>query len=442
MFDPTPFQPLSVYFDMEIGGLSKIYSYPNIPVAMELTLPTKEAPTVVFTLFDEAAKEVEPYLWEGRDPATGYPGGTFQFGYKGEANVDSQKFSFAIQDVNPQYVNNAFSITIYAFITSATPITSSNQLCGTPEQILDQFCKIHKMELEISPPFGKDKMMDIGRTGRNTTEKQEMKFSKNMSYSDWRFINKLLYYCVDQEGKPGYVARLMDDNGSKKLKVVKVQDSSADYTYKFQDTNGVVKEWNPKVSYIPLLDEADTQVNGIQAHTGYEYKQAMNQKLTQDKATLFGKDVYQVLGSLPEKDPPSKIDHICAENMEDQVVNGSMRQRSAPSRTPYGGSLPALYKHIQRWMDLNSAELVVLGDPRIDSVTEQALTLVEVEFNIPVNYFNTTANERHYTSGIYPVDSVTHSVAAGTYLTTYQLGRPMFWEEPKPGEGYPKPGNQ
>lgn len=442
MFNPSKFQPLSVYFDFEVGGLSRIYEYPNIPVAMELTLATKEASTVVFSLYDEAAREVEPYLWQSRDPATGFPGGSFEFGYKGEANVSSKRYTFQISDVNPvEDLNSGFHLTIYGFITSATPISSSNQLCGTVEEVLEEFCKIHDFDLVVEPQFDKTRMTDIGKTNRNTTEKQEMKFVKFMTESDWRFINRVLTFCVDQENKPGYVAKLVDnDNGKKTLKIVKARDTTADYKYIVRDPETVCIRWSPKVSYAPLLDEADVHFNGHQSHSGYEFKQVMTPSLTKDSATLFGKDVYQVRGALPQKDTPSKIDHICAEQMEDQVVNGSIRQRRAPTRTGFGGSIPTLNSHIRRWMDLNSAELTIFGDPQIDSVAEEAITLVEVDYKIAVNYFNKDSNITHYTSGIYPVDSVVHRIEAGTYQTIYNLGRPMFWEEPKPGEAHPKAG--
>lgn len=441
MFDPSQYQPLSVFFDFEVGGLSQIYHYPNSPISMLLTLPTKdEAPTVVFTLFDEAASEIEPYLWDSADPATGMPGGTFSFGYKGTANIESKKYSFTVQDVVPMFTNNAFIVTVYAFITSATPITSSNTLCGTVEEIIDKFCEIHKLEKKIEPAFSKEKMMDIGKTGRNTTEKQELKFVKSVTETDLRFLNRVLTYAVDSEGKPGYFARLYDNDGTKELKIIKVRDTSADYQYVVQKDSSVVIDWRPKVSYCPVRDEADTQVNGMQKFTGYTHKQALNQAVSKDRQTLFGKDVYQVLGSLPEKEPPSKEHHICSESMEDSVTNGAIRQRGSSSRTPFGGSFPAFFAHINKWMDLNSAELIVAGDPDVDSVMEQAVTLVDVDFRIPINYFNKDNRDRHYTSGIYPVDCVVHEVQAGQYRTMYSLGRPMVWEKPIAGESKPKGG--
>ena len=55
-------QPNNLFFDLEIGGLRRIFEYPQIP--MELSVILKPfAGTFSCTLMDDSGFAVEPHIW-------------------------------------------------------------------------------------------------------------------------------------------------------------------------------------------------------------------------------------------------------------------------------------------------------------------------------------------------------------------------------------------
>lgn len=433
MFNPAGFQDLNVYFDLTLGGLSKIYHLPNTPVEMEVRYSRNSAPQVKMALFDEAAAEVEPYIWQSRDPDTGIAGGTLQWGYQGDANVSSEPQNFQLYNYKPSIVNRAFMINMYGFITTMTPMMSSNQMSGTITEILNQFSKTHNLDLTINPPFDPSKMQDTGTCNRNTTELQEMKHLKQMSQPDWTYINQILRFARDSQGQTGYHAVLDCVGGKNVIKVVKTSNAQADYTYTVFEKDTVVHSWEPDITFAAIFDQSDTQFNGYDRRTGDTTKNAMSHAVTKPFANTMNYDVTQTAKSQPTNPDPSQIGFRCSENMPDAVVNGAIRSRAVSARSMFSGGLPLLYSHIQGWSGQNKAALVIEGDPAIRVLSQQnALATCDVTFCLPVNYFNTTPNIKHYTSGLWQVTDVIHRISMGKYTTTILLERFGHPELPQP----------
>lgn len=423
MFNPAPFQPLSVFFELEMGGMKRIYESPNIPVNFEFKLSTEEAHSVNFTLFDEAGWEVEPFIWNARDPDSGVPGGTFSFGYKGSANVESEKWSFQLEGYKPRFVNGAFSVNIWGTVNPATLMMSSNPASGTVEEIIKKITDAHGIEYEIDPPLGTKYMMDLGKTNRNTTEKREMKHSKQAGESDWRYINRLCYWMRDQEGKCGYRPYLESINGKKTLRIVKGKDNTADYKYVVQEKDTVVLDWSPDMNFTAIFNEQGTDFNGFQSITGYTQKMKAHSKVTEPYQDTLGYDVFQLVHPVPKQDPPDQLIYTRSANMPKNVSKNSIRSRHMATSSPFGGINPALVHHIQAWSNQNTAQLVVMGDPRIVPVSPNGIAICEVLFYYPMNYLNRNIRQQHHSSGYYYVSDVTHNIGPGEFTTTYNLKR-------------------
>lgn len=440
MFNPERDQPLNVFFDLKMGGLEKIYEYPNTPIDFKVHYSLQNMVGLVeFTLFDEAGFEVEPYIWNSRDEKTQTPGGTFKWGYTQPAGIESEENSFFIINYVPRYMNRAFYLTVYGMLTSQSVTTSSNHYSGTIENILKDVAKVHDLELKIDPPFGKEYMLDVGSTDRNTTERREKKHKKRVDESDWGFINRLLYHARDQNGKVGYQAALTDIDGKGTIVITKGKGGSADYEYDVQAEDTVVIDWNPNVQFSAIFDQSDTQFNGYQNATGYPCKMALAHESTKDALESFGQNTYQTTQSVKRggaSEPPDKLHHICPESMPSNVVGGAIRQRLMSSRSPWSGSIPALYSQISRWMGLNTASLQILGDPRIKilSSSGNAVATVDVKFKTPINYFNKDLEFDHYTGGNWQVTDVLHQMTMGEYTTLYGLQRPGHDNPPESGK--------
>jgi len=437
MFNPQKFQTIVPYFDLEMGGLKRIYDNPNIPIEFEMTLSKNNYPTVMFSLFDEAGWEVEPFIKDSRNPETGLPGGSFQFGYKGDANIDSPKYGFNIQNVKPGYRNNAFYVNIYGFLATASPLISSNQFSGTLEEVIYDWAELHKFDdVIIEPKFGKSKMTERGFSDSDSTVKSEKRHSKLMHESDWRFLQRILYYAVDEQGRPGYYPVITSENGESILRIVRSQDATADYAYKVQDKDSVVRSWDYDITYIPILDSSDTHFNAHHKINGYTVKSSLNQKVTEKYQELLGYSAYEMAYSLPPKEPPSQIRHMCAEQMEEEVTKGAIRARSRSANVGGASVLPELYSHIKRWAGLNTATLEVCGDPRIQVVNpNNGISLVDVDFRTPQNWFNTSVSEKHYSAGTWMLSEVRHSLGLSGFTSTLSLERASnIFEAKKEGQ--------
>lgn len=429
MFNPASMQPLQPFFEINMGSLRQIYEDPNFPVSMDLTLSLEgKVSNLVLSFFDEYGWDIESAVWESADPVTGLPGGTFKFGYKGDAKVESEEFPFQVARVIPRYENNAFTVTLLCDL-ALDPLMTSSKYSGTLEECIDKFCELYNFEKNIDPPFGTEHMQSLGDTDRNTTESREMLHRKLAHENDWRFMQRITMYAADQEGKFGYKLYVTGKGGKRILNVVKLRSASADYTYIVQDKEGVVVSWAPEINYAAVYGGYDTHHNTTEKLTGNTLKTTLNEAVTKDLQSNFGYDVYEIVNSAAFKGPPETLHHKCAESMQDNVVNGAIRQRTGGSATTLGGMNPILANHIIRQAGNNRATLEIAGDPQI--VPDK---IADIQFYYPLNFKNNRFRQMHYSSGLYHIVEVHHHVGIEGFTTSLTMERAGIPVEPQTQE--------
>lgn len=429
-FDPAKFQPIQVFFDLKLAELEKIYDGPNIPV--DLTFQHSYGGVVTINLFDEAAWEVEPFIWKARDPQTGLPGGTFKFGYKGTADgIESEEWPFQIKSYKPVWraTDNAFGISIVGTI-ALSPMMSQNPMSGTVEEVIKQFAKIYDMDYEIDPPLGSDQMIDQGICSRNSTAKKERIMQKLAQEPDWSFLLRALYFAKDAQGKPGYYPVITARDGKPFLKIQRPKNTSSKWSYIVQSENSVVQSWEPELDFGGIMERDDNHINTVSSHTGYSVKHVMHKAVTREFQELLGQDQVQIVKSFPPKDDPDQITYKCVEDAPKNVVSGAIRSRTMGCVTTYGGLDMGLYSHIRRWAGQYKATMKIFGDPRLKIGMDES-DLVDVTFYTPINYLNNSWLTPHYTSGKYQIVEVVHEIRSGDYTTTLKLERAAAAIEPE-----------
>lgn len=428
-------QPLSAFFELKMGGLKKIYQYPEMPIDFEYD-SSSDGSSVKITLFDVTGTQVENAIWNSRDPVSGIAGGTFQFGYLGKQPKISNEYQFQLESWHPQFSANSFTVTLIGNVI-LSPMASTNQVSGTMEECLNELTKFHNMQLNINPPFGIDFMKDTGYTNKDSTALTEMQHIKWINETDWAFINRLLKWARDQQGKGGYLAYLSTNNGQATLNIVRPQNTSPDMTFTVQERDSTVISWQPTLDFTSAIFGAnDLQQNGYQRGTGDTQKIVCDQNVTKPfQANLNGTDSAPVIKSLPaNQSSPDQLVYTNSENMPSNVTGSAIRSRPGASSSSYAGVNPVLNESLKAQLQGTSATLVILGDPSIDPIlgqqNSQQIQLVEVKCFYPHNYYtgNVTAptptgQELHYTSGTYLLDGVKHMIKAGEYQTILSLTR-------------------
>lgn len=447
MFNPAPYQPLNVFFELKLGALERIYEYPNIPLSFELKFGgNNKLGLAVITLFDEVGLEVEPYIWAERVRGTKVVEGTFKFGYTVPEGIESEEYTFHLHNYRPRYKDRTWSHTLYCFVTSLEVAMSSNQYCGTLEEIIDKMCSNYNWQKQINPPFGKEYMLDAGGNDKDTTEPSERRFISPNTESDWRGLTRLLYYARDKNGKSGYRAVVQDVDGAPTLVITRGgKNAKADYFYDLDDPDSTVLDWDPDVNFVECFNGTDTTFLGSQPSTGYPTRSVMAHEVTRDQLEDFGQNTYQTVRGVrqdgADPKPPDRSYYTCPETAPQDIMQGATRYRQSPARSPWAGDHAALYSHISSWMAMNTATLEVLGDPRITILPKQnAIATVELAIKTPITYFNTTEKIDHYTAGLWEVREVTHRLALGQYTTIYGLQRPGHNGPPEQGDFKPQAG--
>lgn len=443
--NPLPFkdiqryQPLNVFFDLKLGGLERIFDYPNIPVSMHYHMDNFACAggSLEITLFDEAAAEVEPYIWDARVPPSEMPRGEIRWGYNGRIDFASEFIPFSIDSYTPVWRDNAFSIIIYATIYPEAH-GSSYQYSGTVREFIADWAKNHSMDkVEFIPKLGLNHMKSIGDTDRDSTTPHEMLVYKLQADSDWQALQKVCQSCRDQQGRVGYYPRIKIEQGKKVLQIIRPNSEMPVIgTFVVQEQDSVVIDWSPHIELIPMSGREE-HYNGRQFSTGHPMKVPMDKRVvTQGQNPLqdtFGQHQDFKVTSVPQHDPPERRFYVCPEDFDDHVTKGAIRARPRGTSNTLGGLNKTFSEFVSNHWSLigMEAELTVMGDHRIEPGR-----LVEVVFYNPLNFFNKgPQQQRHYTSGIYWINEVEHHVELGSYTTTMHVWRVnLGHEEPQKGK--------
>lgn len=391
---------------------------------MSFTLTEGDGAGVInITLYDLTGA-VEHAIYESASPETGVAGGTFSFGYLNGKR--SQTYSFDIESYQPAFVGNAFMISINA-TTLLSPFISNNPYSGTVMDVLQKMADNHNMTLKVDPPFGTEFMQDIGYTDVDTTAATEMVHTKWVNDSDAEFINRLLQWARDAEGKGGYKYAIIDGgDGKAVLNINKAKESSSgDFKYIVQDEESVVVAWRPEINFSSVVNgQNDVQSNSIQRMSGDPAKNIAQQSNTKPfQSSSFGlPNSPQLKATPPKKD--AEESQYWGQNLPKEATDNSVRNRPAASSSPGAGFNPFLNSHLWAWADTYQATLTILGDPDVvPTMQNGSVALCDVTCYWPTNYAQKQSKQLHYTSGLYEIESVTHSIHAGEYLTTLSLSR-------------------
>lgn len=428
--------PTNAIFEIEIGGLSRIYEYGPGEATVPMSFNLKETSamgvgTFTAVLFDDTGFDVEPHFWLARDESKGNaPMGRCRWGYTAQNGSDLSEWrSFMLQGYNTAIGHNYFTLTANGYLTSATTLIASNQYNGTLQECLEAVAKIHNYTLEVTPNIDLSKLKVMDPTGR-TSEYRTATFSKTNEETDLSFVQRLVNYAVSPDGKVGYTLSFVTEGGIDKMKLTLPENAPKTRRYVVQDKDSVVVSWNPNISFtgVSALGASQVMVNGYNPRTGEDQKFCLDFRNTKPYGSELGPaPVNTNLHPYPPIQKPQQLKYYCSENMEESVTSRGLRVRRGPSFDPIVGFTRTLSNHLAQALWGNTATLTVLGDPYLVPNTQ-----IEVVYFYPhsLRYPN-TAGKRHFTSGLYYCTEVEHEITNGKYTTTATLIR--FGPPQEPG---------
>lgn len=428
---PFKGQPLNVFFNLEMGSLSKIYKDPECPVDLMVDLNTSSDQVGQFTitLFDQTGWEVEPHYWESQKSPGDWANATIQWGYLGNDSNISDLYKIECCGYTLDVQKASFGLSLHGRMSMAA-ITSSTPNGGTLEEIIKKFAKDNNWEYKgANPPFSTVHMMEYGSIERDSTEPTEMKHLKYPSEPDWSFLCRVLQYGRDSENMGGYYPILKptgsgaNSPSSYELVVSKPSNDAPMWTYRVQDPNSTVIQWKPEINFSEYdlgSCGANIQHVGTQKSTGDYSKTVYQPNLVAPYIPDHGYPLFtRYIPKLKKtsEDAPSIL-NVGSKNIPESTKGGAHRYRTGGSVSPYAGQNPSMTKYIEQMAAIYTAELTVLGDPQIFPGKN-----CEVIFNYPANYLADNSKLPHYTSGIYFITRVRHIIKMGEYTTILSLKR-------------------
>lgn len=422
-------QPTNAIFELEIGGLTKIFDYGSGEATIPMSFNLKETNmmgmgTLTFVTFDDTGFDVEPHFWLAKDENKGgVPIGRVRWGYTAQNGENLSDWrTFQLSNYNVSILDNFFTLTASGNLTAATPVMGCNQYTGTLNEVLKKFAEVHQYALEINPSIDDSKTKSPDQAG-GTTEYKTAKFIKTNEETDLFFVQRLIPYAMSADGKTGYVLSFVTEDDTEKMKVMLPENASSGNTYTVQDKDSVVIEWNPNISFTPTMVLGADQIiiNSTNPVTGEEQKFVHDIRLTRTKGSELGApDIMPDSKAYPKKADPTQVKQYCSENMEEAVKSRGLRVQKGPSFDPVTGYNKTLSDHLAQALMNNTATLKILGDPFFVPNTK-----IEVIFYYPHSFrFPEAAGTRkHYTSGTYFCREVEHEIVNGLYTTILTLSR-------------------
>lgn len=415
-------QPLMPFFELEFGGLKNIYQDPEIPMSMTFIQEvSSNLNKLDVRLLDASGADVEPEILNSLNDL-GFFEGHFQFGYMQPRGIKSPRWTFQLDYYTPQFEPpNGFTIQLEG-LTNMGMAVSNNKVSGTVEEVIKKMADIHfDGKYQITQPLSTDFMLETGYLDQDTTELREMKHTKMMTESDWNYVSRILMFARDQNGIGGYTASEQMINGQRTLLIQRPLDpNQIEWTYDDQAKECVIKRWQPSIKVGSALVEGlnNHHINSIQPISGN------TQKLVHDQQIIKDFQVYDVPPSdnpptsTPKQDPADKLLYTCSETCPDNVTKNSVRSRVGyGSISPHAGSNVPLYDTLDAWNFCHEGQLILLGDPTIYPGVN-----IDLKIHYPQNLKNKKfAGKLHYTSGVWYIDRVTHTIMPGSYLSVLDV---------------------
>lgn len=430
-------QPNNIFFDLEIGGLRRIYEMPQTPLALNVSL-TPAIGRFSVSLLDDSGYDVEPYLW-GAQGASGIPKGIVQWGYTGRLNVASPRIPFQLVRYAPTIGRNEFTLELEGFFTFSEADHNSGILHGTLKEIIETYSERYDLVVDLDELGAASQ---LGLAQGPTTELKEKEFYKDATESDHSFLKRIVdkFGVSAADGKAGFWTMTTvdtDPSTGQPRAVLKIKNPERvpnEYTWRVQGEDSVVLSWAPDISFIPhaVLGGGGLVVNSHQDITDHEMAIAYNEELAAQYSPKIvpggiTTDVKPVTGRSPRQAMQYPM-----EAMDPDITDHAVKVVGQPGYEPQMALLDGLNTYLQGQSYLYQGILTIIGDPRV----QPARTCV-VDYRLPSSTTRDIRSGRvgdplagqirratqHYTAGLYFIDSVTHSITPGQYTTTLNLRR-------------------
>jgi hypothetical protein len=414
------YQPLDVYFVLDIGELRKEIEPPEIPIDFSIEFDASDTKgNFSITLFDDVAHIVENAIIENQEPEWGSRFAILQWGYRNVPNGESPPYKVMLDAYSLSMGRNYFTITLKGTTSTNLSAIVSHKIEGTLMECIEQYCQFHKLVHNISPPFDSLAMKELNKTG-NTTEFTHGVYTRVENESDYAFLRRIIEkHARGVGGIGGYV--MYEDPSTQTLHITTKESKFQEFygTYKVQDKDSVVIEWSPNLDLnISLLEKAQIVQKGNQEGSGDPITTAANPIITKvipiedsgiNKVTLTDDKMYKKFMAFGYDQ-----ENLTRERTFNRSVMGST-----------GESRVAFNETANRFQRLNAlayeASMTVEGDPHLFPGK-----VCEVIYEYPSSYnpkYEDISGQVHYSSGRYYIKHVTHNISSSGYTCALQLQR-------------------
>jgi hypothetical protein len=323
-----------------------------------------------------------------------------------------------ITSYTPNIGRNFFTFSILGIISKATNLLASSNISGTIEECINTYCDIHEIGWDgFEPPLNKDLMKSTDKTAHTTTYTED-NYVRQQNEKDFQFIKRIIEnYTVDNEGVAGYQVVHTTENGKNKLITRNPNAMVVTDHYIVQSENSQVIQWSPEIKMSAAASDQGSalDMNSIQPGTGDEQQTSYNDFITK-KARIDGNITQTIKNSANLNSSQIKY----AGSLDNSELLGK-----SVSNIAQGTVEPTTIfnKGLNRFLTSNNLKnlgtLTVEGNPHI-----QPATKIEITYFYPHSYNSSSGTGRkHYTSGIYSVLNVSHSVELGNFITTLTVMR-------------------
>lgn len=428
MLDVTKLQPINTFYEVEIGGLSEIYRYPQHPVSLKVDLDVTQTGKIEFSLFDDTGFIVESYLWASGGRAR------IRWGYFANGSMIASPF-YKVILLNYKVVvgKNYFTLNVNGMLDGEY-LFESKAYSGTLHEVIDEFAKDYGYKVEFTPPISKKYLRGIDPSGKTTLIKDWI-FKKPANSPDGKWISDVIrQYARSEDGVGGYdVIFTQDANGDKLMRIVLADKVDNKWRWVVQEKNSNVLDWQPEIDVNLSVGFGNKEIvsQGITEVTGNLAKVVANR----DNVRKFTPKVAGGEETFDSSTPIMSDAQNFYENSEhvpSNIANRGVRVRPNTTINKYLDLNPILsgvaLEQIQQTI---KGTLVILGNPEV-----MAGFRCDIKFLYPAALrfvVNGYRPPEHYSSGTYYISQATHDIKVGSYLTTVQVSRDAVSAAPEKG---------
>jgi hypothetical protein len=428
MLDVTKLQPINTFYEVEMGGMSEIYRYPQHPVSMKVDLDVTKTGKVEFSLFDDTGFIVESYLWASGGKAR------IRWGYFHNGGMIASPFYNVIL-LNYKVVvgKNYFTLNVNGMLSGEAAF-ESKAYSGTLHEVIDKFAKDYGYKVEFTPPISKKYLRGLDPSGKTTLIK-DWEFRKPANKTDGAWIAEIIrQYARSESGVGGYdVIFTENKDGEKVMRMVLADQVDNRWRWTVQEKNSNVLDWQPEIDVNLSAGFGNKEIvsQGIAEVTGNLTKIVANRE-------NIRRFTPRVAGGDETFDSPTPIMsgaqnvYENSESVPRDIANRGVRVRPNTTINKYLDLNPIFSGvAIEQIQQTIKGTLVILGDPEVTNGYR-----CDIKFLYPAAlrfFVDGYRPPEHYSSGTYYINQVVHDIKVGSYLTTLQVSRDAVSAAPERG---------